>query len=122
MRALNWLRHNTGESTNKAHTQALDTSHKVILGATEPLGPHRVTALLEFAVHWRIPQTIRQGACDLQKKQQNKTNENANKIPIISHGLIFGGLLFQEARRGSFASQGILRFKCLGLSKKDVMC
>lgn len=51
MRALNWLRHNTGESTNKTHTQALDASHKVIFGATEPLGSHRVTALLEFAVH-----------------------------------------------------------------------
>ena len=51
MRALNWLRHNTSEATNKAHTQALDAGHKVIRGATEPLGSHRVTALLEFAVH-----------------------------------------------------------------------
>ena len=51
MRALNWLRHNTGEATNKAHTQALDASHKVIFGATEPLSSHCVTAFLKFAVH-----------------------------------------------------------------------
>lgn len=67
MCSLYWLCYNTCKSTNNTHPQALYASYKVIFGAAKPLGPHCVTALLEFTVHGSVPQTIRQRTSELQK-------------------------------------------------------